>query len=443
MTTRNFEVPADRERGGIEAAELRDKMRDIADNAEAISALADKEGRELTPAEEHRVERMSREFDDLLSQFDKVTASTRRTSPNPMSGNGSNRARGRMLFRNMEDGSAVRAFNHRERMSDIGDDSGPIIGQLVKAIALGDMSRMPPEIKNAVNTSDDSAVVPTSWSSRFIDLARANSVCAKAGAESINIDSNSMKLGRLVTDPSTYWRGETVAVTASKPVFGSITVTPKVCAVLIPVSLEWLEDSLNGAQLIEEVAVNVLAAAIDKAALTGDGTGATPTGVTNNSNVISTANVGTPTDYSEVSQAVGEILERNYPGEIGDLSWVRSPQVAALYDALKTGISGDNTPLTPTPWVQALKKFHTTSLEGSGSSPISYSQVVGDFRQMLLGFRNSGIRLQLLNAGTATDATPTTWNAVSQLLYFVRAYVRFDTALMQPRWFSHLPATLD
>ncbi len=59
--------------------------------------------------------------------------------------------------------------------------------------------------------------------------------------------------------------------------------------------------------------------------------------------------------------------------------------------------------------------------------------IVGDFSQVLIGMRTSGVRIQVLDAG-AVGST----NAVSQMLRWVRAFLRADMVLMQETFFSKL-----
>ena len=119
-----------------------------------------------------------------------------------------------------------------------------------------------------------------------------------------------------------------------------------------------------------------------------------------------------------------------------DMAWISNPRDGATYDGL-----ADTTgqPLRPTPWAADLRRFSTTSIsttEGGGGNE-SYMRV-GDFRQCLVGMRTSGINLEVLREGTVTDASGDSWNATTQLLRHVRAYMRVDVALLRPTWFTVL-----
>ena len=64
--------------------------------------------------------------------------------------------------------------------------------------------------------------------------------------------------------------------------------------------------------------------------------------------------------------------------------------------------------------------------------------LVGDFRQCLVGMRTSGINIEVLREGTVSDSSGDSFNATTQLLRHVRAYMRVDVALLRPTWFTVL-----
>ena len=175
--------------------------------------------------------------------------------------------------------------------------------------------------------------------------------------------------------------------------------------------------------------------ALDSAALKGTGASAEPGGIRNHADVNTVTGVGTPADYSDLTTAVKEILEANYDGEISGLSWVSHPRDGATYDGL---VDTTNQPLNPTPWARDLMKFSTTSVditEGGGNESFG---IVGDFSQVIIGMRTTGVNIRVLDSGTVTDSSGTTWNAASQLLRLVVAYMRADVAILRPTWLNVL-----
>lgn len=173
-----------------------------------------------------------------------------------------------------------------------------------------------------------------------------------------------------------------------------------------------------------------LGQALDFACLSGIGAENQLLGVTEHPDVNKQAAVGTPDSYAEMTAAVRAILAANYPGEVSSLAWIQKPDIAAVYDGL-TDTTGQL--LQPTPRAAALKQHPTTAMAPAASE---YASVIGDFMQMIIGARTSGFRVDILPAGTVTDADGKEFNAASQFIRFVRVWGRFDVALLRPTWFT-------
>lgn len=435
---------------------LREELEKIQSKIELIQSKAQAESRDLTDDEDDHITRLLNRFDTVESAIKELeltyTSRGRQTDPYgpndrphvPFARDEDVRfprrgaaARGRPLFRDMNTQRPVMAFRRGEAMSSIGDGDEPLVGSMIRAMILGE--EMPGQIRNAVSTSGDGAsIVPTIISSRLIDMARSASVCVAAGAESISVDGET-KIGIIANDPTAYWRGELQSITSSSITFSSITISPKVVGVLIPVSVEWLEDSVGGLQAIETAVSGVLGAALDKAGLMGAG-GTEPTGILNATGVNARTSFGAPSNYDGVTNAVGDILAANYNGQIENLSWVYNPATAVRYQKLTTGITNDKTPLQAPEWVSKLRRHTTTSIPVNGGvSPHSTSMFVGDFSQMVFGFRMGGMRFQVFDQGTARDLSSSPErdiNAMSDLAYWIRGYIRVDVGLLRPKWFT-------
>jgi HK97 family phage major capsid protein len=399
-----------------------------------------------TADEQAQIESHFAEFKDIqasLDELDNATPGSRRIAEPTMPGHkpgdfASKRQPGSIMFKNMSTGEPIRGYRPGEMMSS---DDAPV-GDVLRGILLNDFSELPHNIQASLAGGSDTGggyMLNPTLSTRFIDLARSASVVTRAGATTIPVPSNELHIAKLDTDPTAYWRPETGAITASKPTFGRITLRPKVVAAIVPVSVELLEDSANAGSAIETAIMGALGSALDTAALKGAGAASEPLGVVNDGNCNTIASVGTPTTYANISAAVADILTANYDGDIGSLSWIMHPVQGETYDNLVTGITNDNTPLQPTGWVSQLQRYITTTLSlNSGNSPNNYEMVVGDFSQMVIGTRNGGVRVGVLDQGTVTDSNSDTWNASTQLLRHIRAYMRVDVALLRPTWFTVL-----
>lgn len=299
------------------------------------------------------------------------------------------------------------------------------------------------DIQNAQIGSTDSAggyLMNPSMSGMVLDLARSASVCMKAGAITIPMSTSELIIAKVDSDATAQWRAETVAVTASAMAFGRITLRAKTLAAIVPVSIEMLEDAANAPQIIESALAAVLGQKLDVAGIYGSGAGAEPRGIKYASGTNAVTSVGTPTagasTYAKPITGIKNILDANFPGSTGELSWIQNPRDMTNWASL-----ADTTyqPLMAPPIVAAMKQYATTALpktEGGGGA--ESSAIIGHFPSLAFGMRTSGVQVQILDSGTVTDTNSDDWNATTQLMKFIRVYLRADVALLRPSWFSVL-----
>jgi len=269
-------------------------------------------------------------------------------------------------------------------------------------------------------------------SAAFIDLARSASVVTRAGAQSVPVEGSELLINQLASDPNAVWKREGESATASNVTLSQIVLRPKTLVCLIPVSVELMEDSTNVASTLETVIGEHMGLALDQAALNGNGTNGEPLGIQNTQGISTTGSLGTPSNYDELVDAVNLIMTANFPGEPSGLSWIANPRDFQTYAKLKTGITGDNTPLVAPEWIQQLRKFRTTSQAVSAGAT---TMILGDFSQVLFGVKPQGLRIEIFREGSAADADGVTRNAATDLTVWIRAYLRADIAIVRPAWF--------
>ena len=426
---------------------IREQIAARAERGEELINQADKDARDLTDEENTEVQQLIHEIGSPSRQTglhgklfiaeerergQMEIATERMNKQRTPLGTGSE-------FLDVTTGLPVRALANSQRVSEA-DDISP--GRVVASLLLnepGILNGNEREIFAQQSGGSDTGggyLLPSPISERFVDLARSASVCLRAGAQTLAMETSELSIARLTSDASPVWREELVAVTSSDVAFDKITLRPKVVAAIIPVSIELLEDAANAASIIESSLQAQLGLKLDQAILAGTGASAEPTGIRNHASVNTITSVGTPTSYSQLTSAIKSIFESNYDRELRDIAWVTNPRDGATYDAL-----ADTTgqPLRPTPWASDLRRFSTTSIsttEGGGSNE-SY-MLIGDFRQCLVGMRTTGVNIEVLREGTVSDSSGDEWNATTQLLRHVRAYMRLDVALLRPSWFTVL-----
>ncbi|MAT71205.1 MAG: phage major capsid protein [Planctomycetaceae bacterium] len=350
----------------------------------------------------------------------------------------------RPMFRDMASGREIPALLNsdrlsRERAEHDNDEAMAPVGALLHSMLTGQPQNITRgQWHNAIGSNDSQGgyILNPGLSGQILDLARSASVAMRAGAMTLPMDVRELSIARITSDPTPMWRAEGQAVQGSTVLFDRVTLRAKTLAVAMPVTIELLEDAANAERIITQCMQAALGAELDRAILMGAGNENEPRGIRNQSGVGSIASVGTPTDYSDLSEAVGQVLAANYPGGASGLAWVAHPRDAETYDGL-TDSTGQ--PLNPTPWARDLQRFTTTSLptdEGGGSD--ESIGIVGDFSQVLVGMRTTGANVRILDAGTVTDADSVTHNAASELKKLIVAYIRADVALLRPSWMTVL-----
>lgn len=323
------------------------------------------------------------------------------------------------------EGGAIRVLSRSERMADLGD--APRIsfgfGEYVRAMVLGTQS---PDIRAALSEGTDSAggfTVPTQLLRQLIDAMRAKAVCVQAGAMTVPLDTAQNVIVRIASDPAAGWRLENASVAESDPTFEGITLAPKSLAVLVKVSRELLDDSLNLSDALTLAFAGALAAEVDRVCLVGSGTAPEPRGIFNTTSINSVSmgtNGAALTDYGPLLDGIYEIELDNGP----------SPTAAVMHPRTKRVISGfaDTTgqPLMPPIALTDVKSYATTNLpitQTQGTASDASAIIVGDFTQLLLGVRQQ-LRIEVLRESFA-----------DKLQYGFLAHLRFDVALAQPEAF--------
>ncbi len=350
-----------------------------------------------------------------------------------------------VMFRNQRTGEIVRSIGADERLSRVvaeregsGDvDADLDVGRLIRGLITGRLGELSETERRSVATVGGIAggfLLTEQMSSIFLDLARGASVCMRAGAGTLPLDTTETVLARLDSDPTASWKPEGATVTASEPSFGQIVVRPKSLKAIVPITIEMAEDAPNAATIIRTALQAAMGLALDRAGLVGLGAANEPMGIRHCPSVHEITAVGFPNDYDEPREAVGDIFGANFPGDPAELSWILHPRDGESYDGL---LDGDGQPIVPTPWTKALKRFYTTSLPTDEGDDESVS-IIGHFPSLLFGMRTSGVVIRVLDAGTVVAGNDQTVNAASQFQKLIVAHLRADTAILRPTWFARL-----
>lgn len=261
------------------------------------------------------------------------------------------------------------------------------VGRYVKGMLTGNWQDAEAERElRALSGSEDISggfLLPEPLSAQVIDLARARVALIRAGARTIDMGAAQLSIAKLDADPTAAWKAENAATTEDTTTsFGRITLFAKTLIAVVRSSAELVMDSPNFSQLLESTMGEVLAIKLDQAGLLGDG-GDTYGGIVGVRNVAGTNSVTGvgAIGYDPFSEAVEAIAEANLTAEAAILH----PRDAGSLDRKKDG-SGN--PLeAPESW-RSLRKVTTTSLpidEGVGSD--ESVAFVGGFDELYMGVR--------------------------------------------------------
>lgn len=292
-------------------------------------------------------------------------------------------------------------------------------GDYLRAMVLGARSEAE---HRALTEGTDSAggyTVPEVLSGQLIDLMRANTVAIQAGAVTVPLTTDTTHIARLASDPSPAWRGENGSITESDPTFARVTFEPKSLAVLVKVSRELLEDSLNIGTELPRILAAAMAQELDRVVFLGTGSSNEPSGLDTISGVLALAHDSTIDDYSPLVTARRNLMRENAQGIS---AWIMHPDTEAVFGGLAdtTGQPLAYPPVLdrPTP----MRWLTTTQLPtdlGTGTNETTI--YAGDFTKLAIGIR-SAVTVQVLRERYADTGQ-----------YGFVCHMRADVAAIQPK----------
>ncbi|MFD1941309.1 phage major capsid protein [Paradevosia shaoguanensis] len=280
--------------------------------------------------------------------------------------------------------------------------------------------------KRALAEGTDSAggyTVPEILSARMIDRLRRRAVVFRAGAQTVPLNSDVSYVAKVATDPVPAWRVENAAVQESDPTFGRVTFTARSLAVLVKVSRELIEDSLNIETALPDVMATALALELDRVSLLGTGTAPEPRGVANFAGLTANGYAGGVLgSYSPLIKARTALRTAN-----SDVTaYVMSPRDEGHLAELT---ATDDQPLIVPPSI-AQTPFLTTSAMPTnlGTDTDESFILAGDWARLMVGLR-SEIRIEILRERFADN-----------LQYGFLAHLRADVAAEHEAAFTKLSA---
>lgn len=281
------------------------------------------------------------------------------------------------------------------------DEPDISIGRFLRGVVLGgrahDHQQLTAERKNLQIGIDPAGgyTVGGALAREWIDLLRAKMVLQQAGCRTVPMETGELTIARLTGDPTVQWHGEAADINASDPTFGAVRLKAKTVLCLTKFSLELAQDSANLEAILTSSMTSALAQAIDSAGLVGVtvDAAAAPGGIFELTGRNTVTAIGAPTSWDWLIDGMFELLADNVAAEdIGAM--IAHPALWKKMRKLKTGISGDNSPLTMPEEVRAMPKLWTTGAPLTGGT--TAKAVIGDWRDLLMGVRKD-ISIKVLN----------------------------------------------
>jgi HK97 family phage major capsid protein len=419
--------------------EIRSKREAHANTMRNILAHAEAEGRALTVEEQ-------RDFDGLQAKVSALTATLDRASKlgelraeieRPIGGGNSvPQDKNGMIYvprsvRPLE----VRCYKPGEAIAERPYD-GPGLGAYVRGIVTGRWNGAE-ELRALVEGSTPgSYLVPTPLAQNVIDMMRNQTSVIRAGAITVPMDSQTLKMARQTGDVTSGWKAENAAITFSDANFDVVTFTAQMLVAGSKLSIEVVEDSYNIDQLVGRSIGQSLALALDYAALYGSGSSNQPKGIRNQTGVTVTdlgTNGYTLVDFTKFSAGIATLMGANF---VGPFSAIYSARTAGELDALKDTL---NQPMRQPDSVAALRKYVSNQVPNNltkGTSNASSDAFLGQFDQCMIGMR-TGLTMEI--SRTAADSVS---SAFTNTQVWIRAYLRADVQLAHPTAFVVLNGIL-
>jgi len=400
--------------------QLRQRRDTARQSAEQILTRAADEQRDLTADElaEHRqhvtaereaADEADRIRDEQIAEL-RATAARRTGPPAP---------RGPVLTReqNVEDWARTRSL--------IPDDQPLSFGRYLKGLATGNWDGAEHERALSEGTATAGGhLVPTPLSARVIDLARNQTRVFQAGAITVPMTAQTLKLARLTGEGSPAWKAENATITAADMTFDSVTFTARTLVRLVTLSVELFEDADPSSEdVIARSFASQLALELDRVALRGSGTTPEPRGVLNTSGITTTthgANGANITNYDWFVDAAGAVLANNFDPN----AHIVAPRTVTSLAKLKEATT--NAYMAPP--ISLLPRLPTKQIPINltvGTSTDASEIYTGQWDQLMIGIRTS-FSLQFLRERFLAD----------NLQYAFLAYLRADVQLAQPAAFT-------
>lgn len=364
-------------------------MRTLADTVE-------KRGDDYTADEEKRHGELKSEITDLDAKITRAkdVAEAERSAPAIIEGNGrdgayEDRARDFSITTAIRAAMGERVDDGRER--ELSSELSRRTGRKFSGVAVPD--EVFQEKRTLTTGGDAASLYPTSLRpDLYIDMRRSAMVTGRLGATVLDGLVGDIDIPKQTASSTAQWVAEDGSLTETDSDFADVSLSPHTVGAMTSFSRRTMINAVPSVeQIVRRDLAAVVARAVDLQAMTGDGTGNTPTGIINAANVHELT-LATPS-WAEVLDFIASIESDD--ADIGSLGWGVSPKaVAKLRSTLKeSGDAGAGYLMTEPGNLAGYAAASTTAMPVADAGGTATATVIfGAWSQLLVG-RWSGIDL--------------------------------------------------
>lgn len=261
----------------------------------------------------------------------------------------------------------------------------------------GEILRAQRDLNVGTASAGGNVVATDLMADAFIDLLRNRSVVQRAGATVMNGLVGNVAIPKQTGAATAYWVAESGAPTESQQTVGQVTMTPKTVGAYTDFSRRLiLQSSIDVENMVRNDLAQVIALAIDSAALYGTGSNNQPTGLKLQSGINTKDFAAATPTFAELVAMESEVASDN--ADVGTMRYLIN---AAMRGSLKsTAKFGSGTEATI--WEQG------NTVNGYGTEVSNQLQsgdvFFGNFADLILGFW-SGLDLMVDPYAGSTSGT--------------------------------------
>jgi HK97 family phage major capsid protein len=281
------------------------------------------------------------------------------------------------------------------------------------------------------------ALVPPAFASEIIELLYAQTLALKLGARTLDFPGQ-LEMGKVNSGATVYYVGEAQNITPSQPAFGSLKLSRKKAAAIVPMTNELLRNPAVGADaIVRDDLLMQLALRRDLSIFRGQGTENQPKGIKNaiaSGNSNGTNGTSLAQKLSDLATAMRVVIESNVPLLAG--GWAMAPRsfLALMFTLDSQGkfVFKDEMAAGT---LLGYRFGHTTQIPTNISGSLS-EVYFGAFNDLIVGFDSTcPLAIEVFPNGTFYDGSNLV-SGVSSDQSVVRALEGHDVLLRHNTAFS-------